>query len=214
MIPLVGIRTRLAILRSRSRGASDEGGHGSEGRRGPVPVGTMIELPRACARRRQDRRGGRVLLVRHQRPHADGVRLLPRRHRGQVPAHLHREADLRGAVRSRSIEQGVGQLVEIGVQSGRMTRPDLEIGICGEHGGDPRVHRLLPPRRARLRELLAAARAHRAARRGPGAGPARSSIRAATPPSRSRSRSMMAPLGRAGPLGRLDRRVRGRRAAR
>jgi pyruvate,orthophosphate dikinase len=33
---------------------------------------------------------------------------------------------------------GVGRLMEIAVQYGRKTRPDLEIGICGEHGGDPR----------------------------------------------------------------------------
>ncbi|MFZ0548198.1 MAG: pyruvate, phosphate dikinase [Candidatus Promineifilaceae bacterium] len=33
---------------------------------------------------------------------------------------------------------GVGRLMEIAVQYGRQTRPDLEIGICGEHGGDPR----------------------------------------------------------------------------
>jgi pyruvate,orthophosphate dikinase len=32
---------------------------------------------------------------------------------------------------------GVGQLVETGVRKGRATRPDLKIGICGEHGGDP-----------------------------------------------------------------------------
>jgi pyruvate, orthophosphate dikinase len=33
--------------------------------------------------------------------------------------------------------EGTGQLVTIGVQKGRATRPDLKIGICGEHGGDP-----------------------------------------------------------------------------
>ncbi len=32
---------------------------------------------------------------------------------------------------------GVGQLMKIGVDKGRSTRPDLKIGICGEHGGDP-----------------------------------------------------------------------------
>jgi pyruvate, orthophosphate dikinase len=32
---------------------------------------------------------------------------------------------------------GVGQLVTIGVQKGRSARPDLKVGICGEHGGDP-----------------------------------------------------------------------------
>jgi pyruvate,orthophosphate dikinase len=35
-------------------------------------------------------------------------------------------------------QQGVGKLMEMGVQLGRKTRPDLDIGICGEHGGDPK----------------------------------------------------------------------------
>jgi pyruvate,orthophosphate dikinase len=34
-------------------------------------------------------------------------------------------------------EAGVGELVRIGVERGRSTRPDLKIGICGEHGGEP-----------------------------------------------------------------------------
>jgi pyruvate,orthophosphate dikinase len=34
-------------------------------------------------------------------------------------------------------QEGVGQLVEMGVQKGRSTRSDLKVGICGEHGGDP-----------------------------------------------------------------------------
>jgi pyruvate,orthophosphate dikinase len=33
--------------------------------------------------------------------------------------------------------QGVGELVRIGVERGRAVRPDLKIGVCGEHGGDP-----------------------------------------------------------------------------
>jgi pyruvate,orthophosphate dikinase len=32
---------------------------------------------------------------------------------------------------------GVGQLVRMGVEKGRATKPKLKIGICGEHGGDP-----------------------------------------------------------------------------
>jgi pyruvate,orthophosphate dikinase len=34
-------------------------------------------------------------------------------------------------------QEGVGQLVEIGVKKGRATNPGLKVGICGEHGGDP-----------------------------------------------------------------------------
>jgi pyruvate,orthophosphate dikinase len=38
----------------------------------------------------------------------------------------------------RSIDQkGVGQLVEMAAQKGRAVRPDIELGVCGEHGGDP-----------------------------------------------------------------------------
>src|SRR5262249_37047072 len=37
-----------------------------------------------------------------------------------------------------SIDQdGVGELVRIGTERGRKMRPDLKVGICGEHGGDP-----------------------------------------------------------------------------
>ena len=32
---------------------------------------------------------------------------------------------------------GIGQLVKMGVEKGRSTKPDLKVGICGEHGGDP-----------------------------------------------------------------------------
>jgi pyruvate,orthophosphate dikinase len=43
-------------------------------------------------------------------------------------------------------ENGVGKLMEMAVRLGRKTRPDLEVGICGEHGGDPKsiwfCHRL------------------------------------------------------------------------
>ena len=50
---------------------------------------------------------------------------------------------------------GVGELVRLGTERGRATRPDLKVGVCGEHGGDPAVDRPLLRRRARLRELLA-----------------------------------------------------------
>src|SRR5262249_42023209 len=34
-------------------------------------------------------------------------------------------------------EQGVGQVIAMGVERGRSTRKDLKVGFCGEHGGDP-----------------------------------------------------------------------------
>ena len=38
-------------------------------------------------------------------------------------------------------QSGVGQLVKMGIEKGRSIKPDLKVGICGEHGGDPKsVH--------------------------------------------------------------------------
>ena len=34
-------------------------------------------------------------------------------------------------------QEGVGELVALGCQRGRATRPDIKLGVCGEHGGDP-----------------------------------------------------------------------------
>jgi pyruvate,orthophosphate dikinase len=34
-------------------------------------------------------------------------------------------------------QEGVGQLIKLGVEKGRSTRSDLKVGICGEHGGEP-----------------------------------------------------------------------------
>jgi pyruvate,orthophosphate dikinase len=34
-------------------------------------------------------------------------------------------------------QEGVGELIRVGIERGRRTRPDLKVGICGEHGGEP-----------------------------------------------------------------------------
>ncbi|MCL5966194.1 MAG: pyruvate, phosphate dikinase [Deltaproteobacteria bacterium] len=70
-------------------------------------------------------------------------------------------------------EAGVGQLVAMGVQRGRATRPNLKVGICGEHGGDPKsvdfCHRVgldyvsCSPYRVPIARLAAAQAAYREA---------------------------------------------------
>ncbi|HEX6940262.1 MAG TPA: putative PEP-binding protein, partial [Longimicrobiales bacterium] len=69
---------------------------------------------------------------------------------------------------------GVGKLMEMGTSLGRSVRPDLEVGVCGEHGGDPAsidlCHRLgldyvsCSPYRVPIARLAAA---HAALRHGP-----------------------------------------------
>ena len=65
-------------------------------------------------------------------------------------------------------QDGVGQLIQMSVEKGRATRPDLKIGICGEQGGDPASVEFCYQDRPELRELLAVPRADRAPRGGPG----------------------------------------------
>ena len=68
-----------------------------------------------------------------------------------------------------SIDQdGVGELVRIGTERGRKARPDLKVGICGEHGGDPASIDFCHADRPRLRVLLAVPRAGGAPRRRAG----------------------------------------------
>ena len=81
MIPLVDFEAELAELRAMVVRIGDRHGlrEGTD-----YLVGTMIELPRACfIADRLAARGG-VLLLRHQRPHADGARVLARRRRGRL----------------------------------------------------------------------------------------------------------------------------------
>ena len=64
--------------------------------------------------------------------------------------------------------KGVGQLMKMAVESGRKTRPELKVGICGEHGGDPASIHFCHQHRHQLCVLLRPARADRAP--GGGAG--------------------------------------------
>ena len=67
-----------------------------------------------------------------------------------------------------TLDDAVAGLMKTAVDKGRATRPDLELGICGEHGGDPESIAQVRADRARLRVVLAVPRPGRAAGRGPG----------------------------------------------
>jgi len=74
--------------------------------------------------------------------------------------------------------EGVGELVRMAAQKGRATRPDIKLGICGEHGGDPAsIHFCeevgldyvsCSPYRVPIARLAAAQAAVRAAKEGRG----------------------------------------------
>ena len=100
--------------------------------------GTMIEIPRAALTADEIAEYAAVLLLRHQRPDPDDLRHLPRRRRGGFlmtylsgghPAGQPLRHHRRGR-RGRADAHGRGK-------GPRRVEPDLECGICGEHGGDP-----------------------------------------------------------------------------
>ena len=100
-------------------------------------IGTMIELPRAVLTADKIAEHADFFsfgtndltqtAIGISRDDAEGSFLVPYLEAGIVPDNPFASLDA----------DGVGELVRIGVERGLRTRPDLEIGICGEHGGDP-----------------------------------------------------------------------------
>ena len=91
MIPLTATLKEMANQAAIVRRVADEV-FKEKGRKVDYLVGTMIELPRAALVADEIAKEARVFLVRHQRPDADDVRLLARRHQ-QGAADLHRGRD-------------------------------------------------------------------------------------------------------------------------
>ena len=135
MIPLVDYEEELELMRELVVKAGHERGL-EVGR--DFLVGTMIELPRACFLADRDRPPRRLLLLRHERPHADGPRLLARRRRGQVPRHVPGAQDRRPlAVRDDRRARRRPARPDRRLAGPQDEAEHLKLGICGEHGGDP-----------------------------------------------------------------------------
>ncbi len=135
MIPIVSLRDELSTLRALTERVANEI-ISQFGVKLKYTVGTMIELPRAC------------LVADQIAEHADffsfGTNDLTQTTFGYsrddaAPfLSLYMEKGWLKVDPFQSIDRdGVGQLMELGVQKGREANPDLKVGICGEHGGDP-----------------------------------------------------------------------------
>ena len=131
-------RRRSSTCRRRSCARRPSEVFAERGKKVGYLVGTMIEIPARRADRRQDRRDGRVLLVRHQRPDADR-RSACRATTSRASLAAYQAQDIYQVDPFVSIDrEGVGGADEDGGREGpRRTKPKLKLGICGEHGGDP-----------------------------------------------------------------------------
>jgi pyruvate,orthophosphate dikinase len=99
-------------------------------------VGTMIELPRACVVADQ--------IAKEAQFFSFGTNDLTQTTLGMSRddygsfIRYYMEHDIVGRDPFQTIDaDGVGGLMQLGVERGRKSRPDLKVGICGEHGGDP-----------------------------------------------------------------------------
>jgi len=136
MIPLVGHVNELKVEREKlERVAKDV--MAKEGIEVDYKFGTMIEIPRAALTADEIANYAEFfsfgtndltqMTYGVSRDDAEGKFLLQYVERGILPENPFQVLD----------REGVGQLMRVTVERGRSTRPDLEIGICGEHGGDP-----------------------------------------------------------------------------
>jgi len=135
MIPLVAMRREFDILKEMiDRVAAEVAA--AEGVTTPYLVGTMIELPRAALRAGEIAVGAEFFSF--------GTNDLTQTTYGlsrDDAASFLQAYERRGILTQDPFVtldiDGVGELVRIATTRGRDVRPDLKLGICGEHGGDP-----------------------------------------------------------------------------
>ena len=135
MVPLVGHVEELAIVKRHVQTEAEQVMQ-AQGVRLPYLIGTMIELPRAVLT------AGAI--AREAEFFSYGTNDLTQTALGLsrddagmfLPPYVDRQI-LQHDPFVVLDEEGVGELISIGIERGRGTRPDLKIGICGEHGGEP-----------------------------------------------------------------------------
>jgi pyruvate,orthophosphate dikinase len=135
MIPLIATREELAVLRALVDRVAAEVSK-EKGVEIHYLVGTMIELPRACLQAAEIAELADFFSfgTNDLTQTAFG---LSRDDAGNFLGAYERQGILKKDPFITLDKVGVGELVRIGAERGRKTRPDLKLGICGEHGGDP-----------------------------------------------------------------------------
>jgi pyruvate,orthophosphate dikinase len=135
MIPLIGTAEEFKMQEAIVRRVAEEV-FAERGKKTEYLVGTMIEIPRAALTA--------DLVAKNAEFFSFGTNDLTQMTFGYsrddagkfLPVYLEK-----GLLKNDPFQvldqEGVGQLVYMGTQKGRSTRPDLKVGICGEHGGEP-----------------------------------------------------------------------------
>ena len=136
MVPLVCLNAEIREMRAIVERAIIDVEVETGVRLGEIPVGTMIELPRAAVM--ADR------IARHADFFSFGTNDLTQTALGfsrddvegkVLPAYL--EGNIIPRNPFETVDEGVAKLVGMGCELGRAARPGISLGVCGEHGGDP-----------------------------------------------------------------------------
>jgi len=135
MVPLVLAKTELDLVKARVD-AMAEAVAAETGERIAYTVGTMVETPRACLRAGEIAETAEFFSFGTN----DLTQTCLAISRDDAASFLGRYVALGILAADPFVtldKEGVGELVAIGTLRGREKRPDMKIGICGEHGGDP-----------------------------------------------------------------------------
>jgi pyruvate,orthophosphate dikinase len=135
MIPLVATKRELALLRALVDRIAEEV-FTEQGTRVDYLVGTMIELPRAALMAGEIAEEGEFFSFGTNDLTQTTLGLSRDDSARFLAVYVDKGIFPRDPFVSLDID-GVGQLVELAAERGRATRPDIKLGICGEHGGDP-----------------------------------------------------------------------------
>ncbi|QDU39387.1 Pyruvate, phosphate dikinase [Maioricimonas rarisocia] len=136
MIPLAGFKTEFdnqaKVVRETAAKVFEEQGVEVE-----YMVGTMVEVPRAALTADEIAETAEFFSFGTNDLTQTTLGMSRDDYKGFIGEYL--ENDIIPADPFQTVDQsGVGKLMKIGVEGGRGTRSDLKIGICGEHGGDPK----------------------------------------------------------------------------
>jgi pyruvate,orthophosphate dikinase len=136
MVPLIATKAELDLVKARID-AIAEAVASERGTKVDYQVGTMIELPRASLRAGEIAESAEFFSFGTN----DLTQTALGFSRDDIEGHVVPLYKENGIVErspfARLDEEGVGELVRMAVERGRAARPGLDVGICGEHGGDP-----------------------------------------------------------------------------
>ncbi|OGW72189.1 MAG: pyruvate, phosphate dikinase [Omnitrophica bacterium GWA2_52_12] len=135
MIPLVGMKKELDILKEELEAVVAQV-FAEKKIKVPYLVGTMIEIPRAALTADKIAETAQFFSFGTNDLTQMGLGFSRDDSGSFLGTYIERGIFEKDPFSSLD-QEGIGYLIQLGVEKGRKTRPDLKVGICGEHGGDP-----------------------------------------------------------------------------